>query len=147
MRVEITGRCSSKYTMLLRVYCGMSAFTTLLAAAALELSGMTGYAFVSAGICAAMCCAAVCVPMSIGRISYIRSGGSLRIETGLLIRKILIINRSEIRCSEIRRGPIQRRLGLCSVVFRTGGGSVRLRGVNVRDGELLDRAIGGEAAV
>ena len=66
-------------------------------------------------------------------------------EKGIFVRRTVIVNRSDIRCSEIKIGMIQRRLGLCTVVFFTGGGNVKLRGVNVDDGRLLNRLMGAEA--
>ncbi len=145
MRVEIHQKCSSKYTLLLRIYCGMSAFVSMCVAITLHIWGFSGGAFAAAGVFAAMCCAAVVLPMSCGRISYTRSGGCLRVEKGIFVRRTVIVNRSDIRCSEIKIGMIQRRLGLCTVVFFTGGGNVKLRGVNVDDGRLLNRLMGAEA--
>ena len=86
------------------------------------------------------------LPLSFGRISYLRSGGCLKIEKGFLLRRTLIINRSDIRCSEIKGGPLQKRLGLCTVVFFTGGGRIKLRGVENGDGMLLNRMLGGGSA-
>ena len=60
--------------------------------------------------------------------------------------RTLIINRSDIRCSEIKHGPLQRRLGVCTVVFFTGGKVIRLRGINIGDGKLLNRVLCGETA-
>ena len=146
MRVEITRRCSAKYTMLLRIYCGMTAFTAFCASIALGMWNMAEFSFAAAAVCAVMCCAAVVVPLSFGRISYLRSGGCLKIEKGFLLRRTLIINRSDIRCSEIKGGPLQKRLGLCTVVFFTGGGRIKLRGVEAGDGMLLNRMLGGGSA-
>ncbi len=73
MRVEITRRCSSKYTALLRIYCGMIAFVSLCASIALGMWEITELSFAAGGMCAVMCCAAVVIPMSFGRISYLRS--------------------------------------------------------------------------
>ncbi len=145
MRVEIRQKCSSKYTILLRIYCFMTAFVAMCAAVTLEVWHISYGALAAAGFCAAMCCAAVVIPMSFGRIHYTRSGGCLRVEKGLFVRKTLIINRSEIRCSQIKGGLFQRRLGLCTVIFFTGGGNVKIRGVNIRDGMMLNRALGVEA--
>ncbi len=139
MRVEIIGRCSSKYILLLRLYCGMCVAATLSGAVALWLAGFRAAAYAAAGICGAVCCAGIVLPLSFGRISYLRSGGCLRVERGFLIRRAVIISRSDVRCSEIRGGPLQRRLGLCTVVFFTGSGKVTLRGVETGDGRLLDR--------
>lgn len=146
VRVEITRRCSAKYTALLRLYCGMTAFIAVCASVALGMWGWAELSFTAAGVCAVMCCAAVVVPLSFGRITYLRSGGCIKIEKGLLMRRTLMINRSDIRCSEIKGGPLQRRLGLCTVVFCTGGGNVRLRGIEIADGRLLDRMLNPEGA-
>ena len=147
MRVEITGRCSSKYTVLLRLYCGMCAAVTLSGAAALWLAGNHAAAFGMAGICGAVCCGGIIIPLSFGRISYVRSGGCLRVEKGWLVRRAVVISRSDVRCSEIRGGPLQRRLGLCTVIFFTGSGKVRLRGVETADGRLLDRFMTGDVCI
>ena len=144
MRVEITRRCSSKYTALLRIYCGMSAFVSLCASIVLGMWEITELSFAAGGMCAVMCCAAVVIPMSFGRISYLRSGGCIKIEKGLFTRKTLLLNRSDIRASEIKRGFIQRRMGLCTLTFFTGSGEIRLRGIELADGKLLDRMISAE---
>ena len=146
MRVEITRRCSAKYTMLLRIYCGMTAFVALCASVSLGMWKLEELSFAAAGLCALMCCAAVAVPLSFGRISYLRSGNCIRIEKGLMLRRSLIINRSDIRGSEIRASYIQRRMGLCTVIFFTGSGNVRLRGIELTDGRLLDRMLNPEGA-
>ena len=145
MRVEIKHRCSSKYRVLLRIYCGMTAFTALCASVALGMWELETAAFAAAGVCAVMCAAAVVIPMSFGRVSYTRSGGCIKIERGLLTRRTLIINRSDIRGSEIKSSLPQRKMGLCTVIFVTGGGRVRLRGVELTDGRLLDRMFSPEA--
>ena len=139
MRVEIIGRCSSKYTVLLRIYCVMCAAATLTGAAALWLMKCPEAALAAAGFCAVVCGGGIVIPLSFGRISYLRSGGCLRVEKGLLVRRAVVIRRRDVRASEIRGGPIQRRLGLCTVVFFTGGGKVTLRGVELGDGRLLNR--------
>ena len=144
MRVEIKHRCSSKYRVLLRIYCGMTAFTALCASVALGMWELETAAFAAAGVCAVMCAAAVVIPMSFGRVSYTRSGGCIKIEKGLFTRKTLLLNRSDIRASEIKRGFIQRRMGLCTLTFFTGSGEIRLRGIELADGKLLDRMISAE---
>ncbi len=147
MRVEIIGKCSLKYIMLLRLYCGMLAFIALCAAITLKIGGFDMMGYAAAVLCALMLCATLTVPLRFGRICYMRSGGCLRIEKGWLMRRTLIINRSDIRSSEVKDGPLQRRLGLCTVRLVTGGGNVSLRGVTVRDGRLLHRMLGGGEAV
>lgn len=146
MRVEITNRCSEKYTLLLRLYCGMLAFIALCASVSLSLWHLTAAAMAAGVLCGVMCGVLAVVPFWFGRISYIRSGASLKVEKGWLFRRTLIVNRSDIRCSEIRNGPLQRRLGVCTVIFFTGGRKVRLRGISLGDGKLLNRVMCGESA-
>ncbi|MBQ9902084.1 MAG: PH domain-containing protein [Clostridia bacterium] len=141
MRVEITNRCSEKYSLLLRLYCGMLAFVALCASVSLTLWNMKEAAAAAGTFCAVMCALLAVIPFWFGSIRYIRSGGNLQVERGMFFRRTLIINRSDIRCSEIRSGPLQRRLGVCTVVFFTGGKTVRLRGISMGDGRLLNRAL------
>ena len=91
VRVEITRRCSAKYTALLRLYCGMTAFIAVCASVALGMWGWAELSFTAAGVCAVMCCAAVVVPLSFGRITYLRSGGCIKIEKGRSLRPFEIL--------------------------------------------------------
>lgn len=139
-------KCSRKYTMLMRIDLLMLAFIALCAAIILAAENITPGAFVMGGVCVLLCGAAIAVPVSCGRITYARTGGCISIERGALVKRRLIINRSDIRYSEISGSPMERRLGICTVTFFTGGGAVRLRGVNSDDGRRLNYLFGGEAA-
>lgn len=139
-------RCSRKYIMLMRIYLLMMAFVALCAAVILAAEGIRFGTFIMGGVCVLLCGAAVAVPASSGRITYARTGGCISIERGLLVRRRLILNRSDIRYSEISGSPMERRLGLCTVTFFTGGGTVRLRGIHSDDGQRLNYLFGGEAA-
>ena len=146
MATGIKQQCSRRYTALLRVYIGMLAFISLCAAVVLGMEGVKAGAFVLAGVFMLLCVAAAAVPLRSGRVSYTRTGGCLRIEKGLFLRRMLVVNRSDIRYSELSNGPVERRLGVCTVTFFTGGGKVRLRGLGVEDGKRLHYLFGGGAA-
>lgn len=145
MHIQIQHSCSAKYTFLLRMYCGMSAFIALCASFVLSKWNFDLLSFSAVSIGFVLCFAAVIVPRRFGKVKYLRSGGCIRIEKGLLTRKTLFINRSDIRGSEIRRGFVQRRLGLCTLLFFTGSGKVAIRGIELTDGRLLDRIVTTEA--
>lgn len=142
----IKQKCSRKYTMLIRIYMFMLAFISLCATVVLAIEGVRPAAFVTGCVCVMLCAAAIAVPISGGRITYARTGGCISIERGLLVRRRLIINRSDIRYSEVSGSPMERRLGICTVTFFTGCGAVRLRGINSDDGRRLNYLFGGEAA-
>ena len=146
MATGLRQRCSRQYTVLLRIYIGMLAFVSLCAAIVLGAEGVKAGAFVLSGVFALLCAAAAAVPLRSGRVSYTRAGGCLLIEKGILLRRTLMVNRSDIRYSELSNGPVGRRLGICTVTFFTGGGKVRLRGLGVEDGRRLHYLFGGEAA-
>ncbi len=146
MATGIKQRCSRRYATLLRVYLGMLAFVSLCAAVVMGVEGVKMGAFVLLGVFALLCALAVTLPLQSGRVSYTRAGGCLQIEKGFFLRRMLVVNRSDIRYSELSNGPVERRLGVCTVTFFTGGGKVRLRGLGVEDGKRLHYLFGGGAA-
>lgn len=146
MATGIKQQCSRRYAALLRVYLGMLAFVSLCAAVILGVEGVKAGAFVLLGVFALLCAMAVAVPLRSGRISYTRVGGCLQIEKGLFLRRTLVVNRSDIRYSELTNGPVERRLGVCTLTFFTGGGKVRLHGLGLEDARRLHYLFGGGAA-
>lgn len=142
----IRQECSRRYTLLLRIYIFMLAFVAACTAVVLAIDGITLGMGIAAAVCAVLCLIAAAVPLCSGRISYTRTGGRLRIERGLIVRKIIIIGRDEIRFSEISRSFMERRFGICTLTFVTGGGNVRLKGIDIADGQRLNYLFGGEAA-
>ena len=118
----IRQQCSRRYTLLLRLYLGLLAFVSLCAAVVMGVEGIRLGAVAMGGICVLLCAAAFAVPLSSGRITYTRTGGTISIERGSLVRRRLIVNRSDIRYSEISGSPMERRFGICTVTLFTGGG-------------------------
>lgn len=146
MSVGIKQKCSGKYTMLLRIYIFMLAFVAACAAVIMEVDGLTEGVVAMATASIGLCIIAVAVPMRNGKISYTRTRGSLRVESGMLVHKTMIINREDIRYSEISRSFMERRLGICTITFFTGGRNVKLKGINFNDGKRLNYLFSGEAA-
>lgn len=146
MSVGIKQKCSGKYTVLLRIYIFMLAFVAACAAIVMAIDGLMAGVAVMSAICVLLCISAVTVPMKSGKISYTRTKGCLRVERGMLIRKTVILNREDIRYSEVSRSFMERRLGICTVTFFTGGQSVKLKGINFNDGQRLNYLFSGEAA-
>lgn len=146
MSVGLKQKCSSKYTMLLRIYIFMLAFVAACAAVIMAVDGIPEGAAVMSVVCVVLCALAVVVHMRSGRISYTRTKGCLRIEKGILVRKTVILNREDIRYSEISRSLMERRFGICTVTFFTGGRSIKLKGINFSDGQRLNYLFSGEAA-
>ncbi len=142
----IKQECSRRYTLLLRIYIFMLAFAAACTAVILAIDGSMAGFTIAVAICAGLCLAAAAVPLCSDKISYTRVGGRLRIERGLLVKKIIIIGRDEIRFSEISRNLLERKLGICTVTFITGGGNVRLKGIDYTDGQRLNYLFSGEAA-
>ena len=142
----IKQECSRRYATLLRIYIFMLAFVAACAAVVLAIDGITAGFGAAAAVCAGLCIAAAAVPLCSGKISYTRKGGCLCIERGLLVRKTVIVSRSEVQCSEISRSLMERRLGICTLTLTTGGGNVRLKGIDYSDGQRLKFLFGGEAA-
>lgn len=141
MYVEIRHRCSPKYTMLLRIQSLSAAAAVFLSSVYFFIEGIEAAFILSAALCVILCVMAAVVPCSVGRISYFRSGGSLMIQKGLIVRRTVIINRSDVRYTSISSGPLERRLGICAVTFCTGGSNFRIRGVALEDGRIIDSAM------
>jgi uncharacterized protein len=89
------------------------------------------------------------------RTRYLLDGDGLRIRRGLCWRSETLVPRSRVQHMDLERGPVERGLGLASLVVHTAGtrtNAVRLAGVDasraraLRDA-LVDRAPGDDDAV
>ncbi len=138
--------CAREYTVLLRIYMFMFAFIAACAAAVFFVGGVKAGVAAAAVVSVILCVMGAAAPLSSGRISYSRRGGCLFIERGLIVRRTIVVNRSEVQCAEISSGFMQRRLGLCTVTFSARSGRFRLKGLSEEDGKRLKYLFGGEAA-
>jgi len=60
---------------------------------------------------------------------YTRYPRWLKLEKGLILRTIILVPRAQIICTRLRRGPLERMLGLSTVILVTTAGQVTLPGL------------------
>lgn len=65
--------------------------------------------------------------------TYTRNRGILSIEKGFIRKKTTVIPRSQLQYISVSRHPLERILGLSTLVFHTTGGRVRLSGLAFDD--------------
>jgi len=68
---------------------------------------------------------------------YTRHAQWLKLEKGLFVRTIILIPRGQVICTRLRRGPLERILGLYTVIFVTTAGSVAMPGLLREDAARL----------
>lgn len=65
--------------------------------------------------------------------TYTRSRGILTIEKGCIFKRTTVIPRSQLRYISVNRHPLERMLGLSTLIFHTTGGAVHLSGLSIDD--------------
>lgn len=70
-------------------------------------------------------------------MTYSCRRGWLRIERGVISRSASIVPRRQIQFVSLTRTPLERRLGVCTLVFHTPGGRVRVFGLEESEAERL----------
>lgn len=144
MSVRIKQQCSQKYCILLRMYCLFGAFIAISAAVVFGTSGQRIAAFLLGILSAAILGVFLTVPIYSGHISYTRIGGGLRIERGNLVKKIIVLNRRDIKSTQLSRTFMERRLGICTLAFTAPSGTIYLKGIDFDDGQRLKYLFGGD---
>ncbi len=61
--------------------------------------------------------------------TYTRNRGILRIEKGFILKRTTVVPRSQLQFISIRRLPLERILGISTLIFHTTGGNVYLPGL------------------
>ncbi len=69
--------------------------------------------------------------------TYTRNRGLLRIEKGFVFKKTIVIPRSQLQFISVRRLPLERILGISTLIFHTTGGKVHLSGLENDDAVQL----------
>ncbi len=69
--------------------------------------------------------------------TYTRCRGILRIEKGVIIRRTIVIPRSQLQFISLRRHLHERIFNLTTLVFHTTGGKIYLSGLEAEDAENL----------
>jgi len=130
MACAVPQKCAPRFKTLLRLYfCApllLSAGFLVCALAYLSL----GTALL-AGVLTAVCLAAVVfLPgMYYERRFYTRHNRWLKLESGLFVRSITLVPRGQVICTRLRRGPLERMLGLYTVILVTPAGQVAMPGL------------------
>jgi len=142
MACGVPNQCAPRFRTLLRLYLCVP---LLLCAAMFVLSlflfsvGATLLWGVFAGIFTA---AALFLPQMVyDRIYYTRYSSRFKLERGLFVRSISLIPREQIICTRLRRGPLERLLGLSTVILVTTGGRVTVPGLSGEDAARLRKSL------
>ncbi len=142
MACGVPSQCAPRFRTLLRIYLCVP---LLLCAAVFVLSifffsmGMILLWGIFTGILAS---AALFLPQMVyDRIFYTRYSSRFKLERGLLVRSITLIPREQIICTRLRRGPLERMLGLSTVLLVTTGGRVTVPGLSSEDAARLRKSL------
>ncbi len=144
MACAVPQKCAPRFKTLIRMYLCVPLFLSagfLVCAIAYLSPG----AALAGGVLTAFCIAAVVfLPgMYYERRFYTRHARWLKLESGLFVRSILLVPREHVVCTRLRRGPLERILGLYTVILVTSAGRVSLPGLLREDAsrlrELMER--------
>ncbi len=138
MLCPIPQHCSKRLLTLWRLYCvfillSVSAFGIfaavfsdifILIPLAVSVSSITVYQLVY-------------LPILWRSRTYTRNRGILRIEKGYIFKKTTIVPRSQLQFISVRRLPLERLLGLSTLIFHTTGGNIHLPGLEQDTAALL----------
>lgn len=144
MACAVPQQCAPRFKTLIRLYLCLP---LLLSAAALVYSLAylsPGAAIVCGTATTAAVAAVIFLPgMYYERRFYTRHTHWLKLEKGLFVRTITLVPRGQIICTRLRRGPLERMLGLYTVILVTTAGQVALPGLIKEDSarlrELVER--------
>ena len=144
MACAIPQKCAPRFRTLLRLYLCVPLLASIvwLVLALAYLSPLDR--LISGGVTAALVVGAAFLPgMYYERLYYTRYPGWLKLERGLFLRTIILVPRGQIICTRLRRGPLERMLGLATVILVTTAGRVTLPGLtreeSARLRELVDK--------
>ncbi len=138
MYCPIEHRCSKRLLTLWRIYASF----ILLAVTASGLSAalLTDIAILiplSISVSSIFIYLLVYLPVLWNSRTYTRNRGILRIEKGVIYKRTTVVPRSQLQFISVRRLPLERMLGLSTLVFHTTGGNVYLPGLENEDAAAL----------
>ncbi len=142
MACAVPQKCAPRFRTLLRLYLCLP----LVLSSALLVLCLAYFSPVSAfvsGVAVALSIVAVAIlpGMYYERRFYTRHRRWLKLEGGLFVRTITLIPREQIVCTRLRRGPLERILGLYTVVLVTSAGPVFMPGLLREDAARLRELI------
>lgn len=130
MYCPIPQRCSKRLLTLWRLY---SVFILLFVSALGILGAVFSDIFIliplAVSVSSIMIYQLVYLPVLWRCRTYTRNRGILRIEKGFIFKKITVVPRSQLQFISVRRMPLERILGLSTLIFHTTGGNIYLPGL------------------
>lgn len=145
MACAVPQQCAPRFRTLLRLYMSVPLILSAVGLV-LSLAYLPPAVSLWLGILTALCiAAAVYLPgMYYERRYYTRHTNWLKLESGLFVRSIVLIPRGQVICTRLRRGPLERMLGLYTLVLITPAGQVTLPGLLREDAARLRELMGRE---
>jgi|GEM_PF-1571613 len=142
MACAVPQQCAPRFKTLLRLYLCLPLIVCG-AGLALSLTFLSvGEVIISGCLTCIGLIAAIFLPgMLYERIYYTRHARWLKLERGLFVRTIILVPRGQIICTRLRRGPLERMLGLSTVILVTTAGRVAMPGLTAEDGAHLRRLV------
>lgn len=138
MTSMIAQSCSRKLITLYRIrLLAAGCMTALFAAAAMAFSlPRAAFTLCAAAVC--ICASAVVLPrLWYDRLRYTRHGEWLHIERGWLRHSDIVIPRRMLQYITVRRSPLERPMGLCTLVLHTGTCTARLGGLDAQTAQRM----------
>ena len=149
MACAVPQQCSPRFRTLLRVYICFPLLLSIgwLVVAVLYFPPL--YILLVGIMTGLLMLAALFLPgMLWERLYFTRHARWLKLERGLFLRTIILIPRGQIISTRLRRGPLERMMGLCTVILVTTAGRVAMPGLTLEDaGRLRELADTDGAAV
>ena len=138
MACAIPQRVSPRRKTQMRIYLWLAALPPMgLAVAAWFFLGPMA-AIVPVAAAVVLIIAGIILPrMYYERTLYTRHREWMKIERGILWKQIMLLPRRQIQFIRVRRGLVERMLGLCTLVFVTSGGRTVLHGLTPEDASRM----------
>lgn len=134
MLCPIPQRSSKRLLLLWRIYAVMILlFILAIGLFAVFWSGVAVLIPLAVSVSSVVIYQLVYLPVLWSCRTYTRNRGVLWIERGYIFKKTTVLPRSQLRFISVRRRPIERILGLSTLVFHTTGGNIALPGLENED--------------
>lgn len=146
MACAVPQQCAPRFKTLLRLYlCAPLLLCALWLVFAIAY--LSPGAAITAGVVTALSIAGVVfLPgMYYERRFYTRHTQWLKLEKGLFVRSITLVPRGQVICTRLRRGPLERMLGLYTLILVTSAGQVTLPGLEKDEAARLRQLVEREA--
>ena len=147
MACAVPQKCSQRLRLLVRIY--LIPLPILFAAATALCVWLWGIpsAIPFAALTAGGIWAIISLPgLYFDSLWYTRHRDWMKIERGVLWRRMILIPRGQIQYVTMRCNPLEKLLGLNTLIFMTSGGRVHLEGLTTQDAARMRELIEGDTA-